>query len=197
MAAKQVIALYSPAPQSGKSTVAHILYHIISKTRPTCILAFASPIKAMTNALLKEMGYDNALIRDKHYLGDLKEAPLTLFDGKTTARRIMQTLGTEWGREVISERIWIDILINKIILSPARTIIIDDMRFFNEKLALESLDYANIDVFCYKVIRPSIVYEATHASEGGLDNVPFDGVINNAGNIEMLEEEVKKVVGIA
>ena len=193
MAAKQVIALYSPAPQSGKSTVAEMIRSVLWSNNKSCIVySFASPIKKMLYILLEELGIKDA--EDRVY-GNKKEEPIKLL-GSKNPRYIMQTLGTEWGRQLIHDRLWINIMINKIKESPNHTIIIDDMRFPNEKAALEALDALCINVFFYKIIRPGSDYTPNHASEGSMDDLLFDEVIINDGSISDLRKKVEKILGV-
>lgn len=193
MAAKQVIALYSPAPQSGKSTVASILSDILRhNSKSTDIYSFATPIKNMVYLLLDQLGVGD--LKNRVY-GNKKEEPIKLLGGKTP-RYIMQTLGTEWGRQTIHDHIWINIMINKIKESPNHTIIIDDMRFPNERYALEALDALCINVFFYKIVRPGIDYTPNHASEGSMDDRLFDEVIINDGSVAALRKKIEKILGV-
>ena len=81
----------------GKSTVAEIMEERFGyKTR-----SFATPIKDM----LRAMG----LSREELYDPEIKERVIEDF-GKSP-REMMQTLGTEWGRMLVSSDIWVTALI--------------------------------------------------------------------------------------
>ena len=50
---------------------------------------------------------------------------------EVSPRHVMQTLGTEWGRELIHETLWRDLTMDKC-LDPLMLYIITDVRFLNE-----------------------------------------------------------------
>lgn len=97
------IAFYSPGPQHGKTTASRFLARRFGYQQ----ISFADPIKAMITALLTETGYSQLVI--KELLTKRKEEPIDALS-KVTARELMQKLGTEWGRQHISENIWLDIV---------------------------------------------------------------------------------------
>jgi hypothetical protein len=108
---------------SGKTTIANHLVQHHGFVR----LPFAGPLKAMTAAFglgPREMG------------GDLKEVPSDLLCGKTP-RQFMQLLGTEFGRDLIGEDVWVrawERALGEIApdgFQPLR-IVADDLRFENE-----------------------------------------------------------------
>lgn len=101
---------------SGKSTVAEILNNKFNyKT-----MSFATPIKDM----LMSMG----LTEDEIYDPELKEKKIERF-GKSP-REMLQLLGTEFGRNLITDDVWVRVLEAKI--EPDDQIVIDDIRFPNE-----------------------------------------------------------------
>ena len=85
---------------------------------------FAGPLKAMMIAFgLTERQVD----------GDEKEVPCGLLGGQTP-RHAMQTLGTEWGREMIDRDLWLRAWEHKVapILLAGGRVVVDDCRFVNE-----------------------------------------------------------------
>lgn len=173
------IGLYSPAPQSGKSTVAQFLaaegYHTVS---------FAAPLKNMLVALLESMGYDNAqawhIVKNKEMI-----VPTLGFRSRT----LQQKLGTEWGRMAMSESFWV-----RVWEARARRhikVVADDCRFPNEVEAVK-----NMGGQVWKIVRPSVVNKETHVSEGQLDNWDgFDQVIINDGSLNDLTDKVLNILG--
>ncbi len=111
---------------SGKSTVANIMVD-----NGYTKLPFA---KALKDGIKVMLG-----VGDGHLYGDQKEARLEVADGKNT-RWCMATLGTDWGRNLISPDIWVNIVRKKIREEVAKqkcpphelNIVIDDVRFSNE-----------------------------------------------------------------
>jgi len=131
----QLIALYSHAPQSGKTTIANYLgYQHGYKT-----IKFAGALKSMVYTLLTNFKDDPewayACIE-----GDQKEVPLK-FLGGATPRFMMQTLGTAWGRNSIDQNIWVTAAFSKIrrAMLDGQAVVVDDMRFPNEYKVLETL----------------------------------------------------------
>lgn len=61
--------------------------------------------------------------------------------GGTTLRVALQTLGTEWGRNTIHKRIWVDAAVRRLteLRNAGLSAVIDDCRFLNEFNALRSL----------------------------------------------------------
>jgi hypothetical protein len=164
-----LIGLYSPAPASGKSTLASALWRHGFQT-----LKFASPLKRMTAALLREAGHAEPEI-EAMLDGALKSAPIPLL-GNRTPRHLMQTLGTEWGRTHITPTIWVDLLLARASALRASDVpvVIDDMRFPNEAAAIRAAGGLLI-----RINRPTATRPNGHASEGALDAWPFDLTITN------------------
>ncbi len=122
---------------SGKTTAARMLEEEIGFVR----LPFAAPLKAMAAAL-------GLTLRET--AGDLKETPCTMLCGKTP-RQFMQMLGTEFGREMIGQDLWVeawkrsaararhDAMSEQCTTRPDMHIVVDDVRFSNEVAAIEAL----------------------------------------------------------
>jgi hypothetical protein len=126
-----------------------------------------------------------------------------------TSRRVLQTFGTEFGRQSLGENFWVDLgLLNaqKVLKGctdysrelgvikggPRDAVIFTDVRFRNEVLALKR---AGAKV--YKVWRPSGHSKAgtTHASEAEQNSIPdfwFDGIFENTRSKEEFEADVKR-----
>ena len=116
-----LIAITGPIA-SGKSTAANYLCSKYSFG----LMKFAAPLKRM----LISLGLTYGEIE-----GKFKEEPSALLGGKTP-RHAMQTLGTEWGRDLIDKDLWINAFRRELEEYKARTamprIVIDDARFPNE-----------------------------------------------------------------
>lgn len=115
---------------AGKSTAA---WRLVQRWRFTRV-RFAGPLKAMMLAL----GLDPEQVD-----GGLKEVPTPLLCGRTP-RQAMQWLGTEWGRDLIGESLWIaawQAAVERVPLQKpwrdrANLIVADDVRFANEAAAI-------------------------------------------------------------
>ena len=179
----QIIALWSCAPGCGKSTVAKILAE-----KGYEIIPFAEPMKRMIVALLLRAGYtlENAL----QYAHISKHEPLKLLPGEPTARHLLQTLGTEWGRDHISPNLWTTIWDTQ--AQQREKVATDDMRFVNEVVTVRKRNGQ-----IWEVQRPGFMPDKSHRSEGGLPGVEFDATIVNDGTIEDLRVKVDALMGVA
>lgn len=165
----RIIALYSPAPQMGKSTAAQHLQRKYDY-KP---YKFAGRLKRMIEDLLwhDRVRWDEV---DDHINGNKKDQIIPVF-GKS-AREMMQTLGTDWGRKMVHPDIWVHTTeqdIRQSMLSGHR-IVIDDMRFPNEYEAMKSLGATMI----YIVRSDAEIPPPSHASEGCLNGFAFDHTIS-------------------
>lgn len=111
---------------SGKDTAAAVLL-----ARGYQNVKFAGALKDMLRHLLAYQGVDGDTI-ERMIEGDLKEVP-TPFLGGQEPRFAMQTLGTEWGRKLIAEDLWVTSAIAR---SDGRRSVITDVRFPNERDAI-------------------------------------------------------------
>lgn len=164
--------------QSGKDTAAAILV-----TNGWKLVKFADGLKEMMKALYRSTGMDEVQI-ELMVDGSLKELPNDLLDGKTT-RYAMQTLGTEWGRQLISENLWINICKAK---CQTGNIVISDVRFPNEVQLVKDLDGVVI-----KLIRSYHTRVDSHASEKLIKDLPYDHLIVNNSTIEHLQNKILEI----
>ena len=111
---------------SGKSTAADYLV-----TQGYRRVKFAGPLKSMMRAL----GLSEA-----HIEGDLKELPTPLLAGRTP-RYAMQTIGTDWGRDLIGPTLWTGLWHATVsdVLDHGGRVVCDDCRFANEAEAVRNI----------------------------------------------------------
>lgn len=176
-----VISLYAPTMASGKSSAANYLVDRYGYTR----VKFAGPLKAMAVTLLEQMGFDDPETIERMIEGDLKELPIPSFE-KSTPRSLMQTLGTEWGREAVDLGFWVDLAMAKAIdiLKAGGRVVIDDTRFKNEINHLRA-GFPNLLSIC--VVRPDAPVSKTDGLyEGLLSDEDFDVKITNDDTLEIL-----------
>ncbi|WP_336800299.1 deoxynucleotide monophosphate kinase family protein [Kaistia sp. MMO-174] len=162
---------------SGKTTAAmHLLnIHGYVHTR------FADPIKAM----LRVLGLGSAELD-----GMLKEKPMALLGGKTP-RYAMQTLGTEWGRDLISRTIWEDLWVERAsdCIDLGGRVVVDDVRFANEAEAVRKLGGMVIRI----TGRGGIA--GGHISEQM--DFPTDATIENSGDLGAFLDQVSALTQIS
>jgi energy-coupling factor transporter ATP-binding protein EcfA2 len=159
---KKILALTGPKG-SGKSTIALALRENNPAFHEAEILSFAQPLKTMVQTLLPP----------EAFLPENKEDPTYGLCGKSP-RYILQTLGTEWGRALIGENIWVEQIRKKIKSLPG-PILIDDLRFENEAEMIKNFDNSLI----VRVERAGHHTLDSHASERGLPNHMIDAIITN------------------
>ena len=94
---------------TGKDTAADYMAREYGFVRA----AFADPIRSMLEQMLTEAGIDYAWLYEPH----LKNAPIAELGG-VSARQMMQTLGTEWGRVCMGDDWWIRLLERHLGLQP-------------------------------------------------------------------------------
>lgn len=130
----ELIALHGPAG-SGKSHAANILVEEFGYIR----VKFAGPLKAMLGTLLSYAGVIPSEY-PRFIEGDLKEVPLPSF-GNKTARHLMVTLGTEWGRNHVHPDLWVNLALQPVLdhLAAGRRVVLDDCRFNNEAMEVIKL----------------------------------------------------------
>jgi hypothetical protein len=68
-----------------------------------------------------------------------KEAPIEWLDG-VSARRLLETIGTEWGRDTVCSDLWVRVMARKLFLAEKlhQKIVIDDVRYINERDLIRS-----------------------------------------------------------
>lgn len=123
-------------------------------------------------------------LTEEHVNGGLKETPCHELCGQTP-RWAMQSLGTEWGRELIHPDLWVNAWKNTM---PKETdIVCDDLRFPNEYSILKEQNGYVVDI-----IRPGFERDQSHESEA--HSLPFDYQIANASTFESLQHQLDEVL---
>lgn len=172
-----IVGFTGPA-RAGKSTAAEFLAR-----RGFVAYAFAQPLKEALSVMLR--------IRMEELELPSKDEPLEPY-GKSL-RHMMQTLGTEWGRQMIHPDLWVMLADQKLKglraargghFPPNVRLSISDVRFNNEAYWLRSVGGKLIHIRRQK--GPFI--ESRHASEGGvMFDAQRDLVLENNGTPRQLE----------
>ena len=160
--------------QSGKDTVARLLCpeDIVGPYNGFHHINFADTLRAMLKPLLEAYGFSQRDIRDI-MLGSRKEEPLDCFGGRSY-RFMAQTLGTEWGRDLVFDGIWINAFRRK--AAQRLRVVCSDVRFPNEAEAIH-LDGGKV----YRVMANWHRNNDAdlHPSEALIPTLEIDGEIEN------------------
>lgn len=172
----KLIGLTGPAG-SGKDTIADRLCEHHGFVR----YALASPIKLMLEAI----GVGPECWENRN----MKEAPHPLYG--ISPRRMAQTLGTEWGRQLVCDDIWlrcaarfVDDLRSHGFGAPPG-IVITDVRFQNEAAFV-----AERGGWLWHVQRLECPLVEAHSSEAGVPFLEGDARVYNFGTIAQLHRYV-------
>lgn len=184
-----LIGLYSAAPQSGKSAAAEVL-----QANGYAVVPFAETLKQAVVPVLEALGYSKVdalrlVEKDKH------EVVPAL---GVTVRHMLQTMGTEWGRQCVHPELWLKCWVERSM--QHEQVVCDDVRFVNEAELIKSLGGE-----VWLITRPEHGSAAKgpelpeevckHASEGGLATYPhFDRVLVNDGTLEDLRRTITSIV---
>lgn len=179
---KQILIGLTGFARSGKSTAAS---HLASE-HSFETYAFMTPLKEGIAAMF------NLSIEDIE--GPGKEQPIGWLG--RSPRQLMQLLGTEWGRDMISASIWLDLaeqnLGNLAELYPeAPGFVISDVRFENEADFVRQR--GGLIIHLKRADAPDV---NPHASELGVAIQPSDLLINNDFDLASLFEELDRIVAV-
>lgn len=156
----KIIGIAGPA-QIGKDTAADL----IIKKYGFVKTSFADPIKEM---LMSGLG----LTIEQMY-GTLKDVVDDRY--KCTPRHLMQTLGTEWGRNLIDPNLWVNAVEDKI-ANSAEFFVVPDVRFESEAQLIR-----RYGVLLHITGKSKI--NSKHVSESGIYFKEGDARIDNHGSL--------------
>lgn len=162
--------------RSGKDTVANFIVATVGGYR----YSFADPIRTM----LTPLGVDMS----DPYWQARKEEPIPAIG--VSPRRMMQTLGTEWGRDLIHPDLWL-FMAHQRLLHSGPGMVISDVRFENEAAWLRKHGGRIIHV-----VRPDAKTIEEHASEAGVARGSDDLILFNNGTLEELQLNVRAMLHV-
>lgn len=125
-------------------------------------------------------------LTDDHIEGDLKEVPCYILSGRTP-RYAMQTLGTEWGRDIMSNDLWVNIAEYraKSWMENGFDVVVDDIRFQNEADMIRNLGGIIVGI----IGRGGI--SSSHSSENGVNP---DFSITNDNSIDRFLNDIRYIL---
>lgn len=171
---------------SGKDTLANLIAAALPLTFTPIVLPLAGALKDMVCA---GFGWTRQQLENREF----KEADI--FGEGLSPRKLMQTLGTEWGRS-LREDFWLQVHVEKRIqanvIYPQHNIafIVPDVRFDNE--AEHIREYNG---YMIHIKRPDLIDVLVHSSELGVTKHPKDIEVSNDGTILDLACLAREVVG--
>jgi len=147
-------------------------------------IAFADPLYAAVSEIT---GLSVDQLQDR----SLKEKSLGWID--SSPRKLLQTLGTDWGRNMIHNEIWVMATMQRIDSHPAVNYCITDVRFPNEAAAIKARGGV-----VWRVVRPGFGVldgdTASHESERGIPAQYVDDEVVNAAGIHDLQAAVDAAI---
>ena len=169
------------AAGSGKSTVAKYL----SEGRHSHYGSNVPFVRTKFSGTLKKMLMQIPNVTIDMIEGKLKEEPQELFGGKTP-REVMQTLGTEWGRDYVYSKIWLDSWERSV--CDLTYVVVEDLRYLNEAELVK-----NRGGEIWRIKRPD--YQCNgHISETEMEGIEPDLVIRNNGSVAELHAMIDSIL---
>lgn len=145
-------------------------------------VSFAQPLK---DGLCAMLGWSPEQLNDREW----KETPLPSI-GKSP-RQLMQTIGTEWGRELVHPDLWLILARARITkyLECGCDVVVSDVRFDNEAELIRSMGGTIVHIS-----RAGIAGVTPHASESGVTLLAADMGLLNDGTVAELHDVVRRLV---
>lgn len=141
--------------------------------------SLADPIKDLLNA---RFDWDQTWWDDRDWKENARY-------GGFSPRSWAQWLGTEVGRHLAGEDVWVDALLAKAAANGhAKRCVIPDVRFNNEAKKIQ--DMGGIVVYVDRYTAPV----ARHVSERGVDDLYIDYEINNNGSVEESDLQLRQIL---
>lgn len=184
MSLPNVIGL-SGVARAGKDTVADILHSLYGYE----VLSFSDAL----NTALVTLDPWVDFLNDEGEKRWAKYSRLISVHGYTSAkeipevRRLLQVFGTEVGRRMFGEDVWVDALFRKV--KPGIRYAITNVRFPNEWQATKDRGGE-----VWRITRPGYAASNGHISDTALDDYTFDHYLTNDGTIYDLSQKVMHVL---
>jgi hypothetical protein len=108
-----------------------------------------------------------------------------------SGRYLMETLGTQWGRDMIKPSLWVDQSISSALnhLSMGSSVVYDDVRFHNEVTAIK--DSGGIVI---RIVRPGIEPDLTLPANREIADLKDDMLISNHYSGPQWEHNLEKMI---
>lgn len=173
----RIIGLTGPAG-SGKDLAASMIHGALR-------VGFSDPIYRGLEAML---GVSESRLRNRR----LKETPIEAVG--RSPRRMLQTLGTDWGRDLVSPDVWVRLAVatwRRAHDDGYDVVVAPDVRFANE---VDLIREWGGEVWL--VHRPDVTPVEGHPSERGLPLSMIDRLLVNAGTPDDLRARVAATLAL-
>lgn len=157
----------------GKDTAASFLLAAIGGYR----YSFADPMRGMLLQLGIDMNDPYWIERKEDIIPALGRSP----------RYLMQTLGTEWGRNLVHPQLWL-LLAQQRLLQNGPGMIVTDVRFENEADWVRSQGGRVVHI-----LRDDAAKVEAHTSEAGVAVADDDLIIHNNGTLEEFQDRLRNL----
>jgi len=181
-----ILIAFHGLPGSGKDTAANSLIEHADWVK----VSFAAPLK---RGLVAMLGIPIEDIENHK----IKNEPNYMF-GKSI-RYMAQTIGTEWGRNLIADDIWVQLAENSIRHSwrHGSNVANTDLRFENEAIRIKELGG-----YIVHIIRDANEHSERQNETGAVNHTSnvtlpakyIDYTIHNNGSLEMFYSEIVKIM---
>lgn len=172
--------------RTGKDTVAGHLrsFHGYAP------MAFADPLRAAADALNPIVGVDSSG-KVTRYADVLRVYGYeTAKEAFPEVRRVLQVIGTEVGREIIGQDVWVEAAMKAADLADDDVpLVFTDVRFPNEAEALAERGFVLV-----RLTRETGLASDPHPSETALDGCLVDYTVRNDGSLEDLTSALSEIV---
>lgn len=172
---------------SGKDVVARKLFEKMVSDK-AIILYLADCIKHGLYHMLKD--YTDIEITDLYGPSGNRSKEILIGSHSYTIRHLLQTLGTEWGRECLHENVWLDLFLVSAerYIDNGFNVIVPDVRFINEASLIKNK--GGIVIYIYR----DGSNDDSHQSETEMLSDIFQSLVDysilNNGTINDLYREV-------
>lgn len=178
----RVVAFTGPMG-SGKSTaIKYLQSYLFGIGKSPTLVKFAQPLYDM-----QELIYQR--------IESVYERPSTFVKD----RKLLQWLGTDWGRDTISRTLWVDLwkvdALSLIYTDPGYVVLCDDCRFDNEAEMVRRLGGVVIQLQTTRNLDRITTANGikAHSSEAGINPSYVYSTVSNDGTINEFENSLKAV----
>lgn len=168
--------------RSGKDAVAKILVEEHGYVRVSWADKLRAALYALNPLVIELVRYRDVV--DQYGYEKAKDHPIY----GPEIRSLLQRLGTEAGRNVLGQNVWVDAVVAD--MQAGVRYVIPDTRFPNEALAITERMAGEV----WRVNRPGFTPTNSHPSETALDGWQFNVNLNNDGTLDDLRIDVHYLI---